>query len=61
MVVPLRSLKIIAKASWIRNGNMVARGTEFDQLSCSYRMRIDDDQTVYIADCGNHRIGMEVW
>ncbi|CAF3616912.1 unnamed protein product [Rotaria sp. Silwood1] len=45
---------------WIQNGITVAggneQGKEINQLNYPYGLCVDDDQTVYIADCNNHRI-----
>ena len=32
------------------------KALQFDQLSYSCITRIDDDQIIYIANCGNHHI-----
>ncbi|CAF3726014.1 unnamed protein product [Rotaria sordida] len=45
---------------WIQHGITVAgingRGTEVSQLCNPWGLYLDDDQTIYIADCSNHRI-----
>ncbi|CAF3488925.1 unnamed protein product, partial [Rotaria sp. Silwood2] len=49
-----------ANAKWIQNGITIAgeneQGNAMNQLSDSYGLYVDDDQTVYIADCANNRI-----
>ncbi|CAF1529660.1 unnamed protein product, partial [Rotaria magnacalcarata] len=51
---------IPANAKWTQNGVAIAgghgRGDATNQLSWPYGLFIDDDQTVVIADTGNHRI-----
>ena len=45
---------------WKQNGVTVAggngKGDGLNQLNCPYRMYVDDDQTIYIADSRNDRI-----
>lgn len=45
---------------WKQNGITIAgvngRGTQLDQLSSSFGIAIDDDETLYIADQSNNRI-----
>jgi sugar lactone lactonase YvrE len=45
---------------WIQNGVTVAggnaEGNALNQLNGPIGIYVDDDQTVYVADCGNHRI-----
>jgi sugar lactone lactonase YvrE len=45
---------------WIQNGATVAggngQGNGLNQLNCPIGIYVDDDQTVYVADCENHRI-----
>ncbi|CAF4796637.1 unnamed protein product, partial [Rotaria sp. Silwood2] len=47
-------------AKWIQNGITIAgengQGNAMNQFSSSYGLCVDDDQTVYIADCANHSI-----
>jgi sugar lactone lactonase YvrE len=47
-------------ARWKTNGITVAGGHQYgkalNQLRCPYGVFVDDDQTVFIADLGNHRI-----
>ncbi len=56
----LRSGNIGANASWAQNGITVAggngSGNGLNQFCNPYGIFVDDDQTVYIADSGNHRI-----
>ncbi|CAF5180672.1 unnamed protein product, partial [Rotaria sp. Silwood1] len=60
--VPLRasSTDIHPNAKWSQNGIPVAggngKGSETNQLYWPYGLYVDDDQTIYIADCYNHRI-----
>ena len=46
--------------SWIQNGVTVAgchtNGAQSHQLNNAYGIFIDDDETIYVADTGNHRI-----
>ncbi|CAF4351895.1 unnamed protein product, partial [Rotaria sordida] len=53
-------LNIPADARWKQNATTVAGGhgwgSATDQLSGPYGLFIDDDQTIVIADFGNHRI-----
>ncbi|CAF3002033.1 unnamed protein product [Rotaria sp. Silwood2] len=57
-VLPNANLNVNIK--WIQNGITVAgvngSGTGMNQLCNPWSLYIDDDQTVYIADCSNHRI-----
>ena len=47
-------------SKWNQNGLTIAggngRGTELNQLSSAFGMRIDDEETLYIADQSNNRI-----
>ncbi|CAF0800202.1 unnamed protein product [Rotaria sp. Silwood1] len=60
--VPLRasSIDIHPNAKWAQNGITVAggngKGSETNQLNGPYGLYVDDDQTIYVADCQNHRI-----
>jgi NHL repeat len=49
-----------ASAKWIQNGVTVAGGNGggngLNQFSDPYGLYVDDDQTIYVADCSNHRI-----
>ncbi|CAF1500767.1 unnamed protein product, partial [Rotaria sp. Silwood1] len=62
ILVPLRasSIDLHPNAKWAQNGITVAggngRGSEINQLSYPWDLYVDDDQTIYVADCGNHRI-----
>ncbi|CAF5051975.1 unnamed protein product, partial [Rotaria sp. Silwood1] len=62
ILVPLRasSIDISPNATWSQNGITVAggngRGSETNQLDRPYGLYVDDDQTIYVADCWNHRI-----
>ena len=54
---------ISCNARWKKNGVTVAgghgHGNSFNQLLCPYALYVDDDdddQTIFIADLGNHRI-----
>ncbi|CAM2725125.1 unnamed protein product [Rotaria socialis] len=53
-------INIPANATWKQNGVTIAGGhgecDATNQLSYPYGLFVDDDQTVVIADCGNHRI-----
>ncbi|CAF4029686.1 unnamed protein product, partial [Rotaria sordida] len=59
---PLRAslTDICPNTKWIQNGLTVAggngQGSGINQLSNPYGLYVDDDQTIYIADCRNHRI-----
>ncbi|CAF5104091.1 unnamed protein product, partial [Rotaria sp. Silwood1] len=59
---PLRasSIDIHPNAKWAQNGITVAggngKGSETNQLNGPYGLYVDDDQTIYVADCQNHRI-----
>ncbi|CAF4596734.1 unnamed protein product, partial [Rotaria sp. Silwood2] len=61
-ITPLRSssIDICSNAKWTQNGITVAggngQGGAVNQLSQPVGLFIDDDQTVYVADCSNHRI-----
>ncbi|CAF5129742.1 unnamed protein product, partial [Rotaria sp. Silwood1] len=54
------SIDIHPNAKWSQNGITVAggngRGSETNQLGYPCGLYVDDDQTVYVADSGNHRI-----
>ncbi|CAF3777764.1 unnamed protein product [Rotaria sp. Silwood1] len=56
----LRSAYINANAKWIQNGVTIAGGNRegilMNQLCNPFGLCVDDDRTVYIADCWNHRI-----
>ncbi|CAF3561072.1 unnamed protein product [Rotaria sp. Silwood1] len=56
----LRSAILNADAKWIRNGVTVAGGngvgSDMNQLYCPNGLCVDNDQTIYIAECTNHRI-----
>ncbi len=60
--MPLRApaIDIHPLAKWLQNGLTVAggngQGNGTNQLSSSYGLYVDDDQTVYVADQWNHRI-----
>jgi sugar lactone lactonase YvrE len=62
LAIPLRggAVDISPNAKWKQNGTTVAGGNELgnemNQLSFPYGLYVDDDQTLYIADCGNNRI-----
>ncbi|CAF1616868.1 unnamed protein product, partial [Adineta ricciae] len=51
---------ISAKTKWMQNGVTVAgvhgKGNELNQLNSPYGMCIDGNQTIYVADYGNHRV-----
>ncbi|CAF4000350.1 unnamed protein product [Rotaria magnacalcarata] len=53
-------VNIPANAKWTQNGVTIAgghgRGNATNQLFWPYGLFVDDDQTVVIADLGNHRI-----
>lgn len=52
--------KIPPNARWAQQGVTVAggngQGDAENQLSMPYGLYVDDDQTVYVADTGNHRV-----
>ncbi|CAF5057900.1 unnamed protein product [Rotaria sp. Silwood1] len=54
------SIDIHPNAKWAQNGITVARGngkgSATNQLYHPFGLYIDDDQTIYVADCWNHRI-----
>ncbi|CAF3756313.1 unnamed protein product [Rotaria sp. Silwood1] len=56
----LRSANLNDNAKWIQNGVTIAGGdwggSEMNQFYGPSGLCVDDDQTVYIADCNNHRI-----
>ncbi|CAF5037238.1 unnamed protein product, partial [Rotaria sp. Silwood1] len=60
--VPLRgsAINIHPNARWEQNGITVAGqngfGNETNQLSSLWGLFVDDEQTIYVADRGNHRI-----
>ncbi|CAF1305984.1 unnamed protein product, partial [Rotaria sp. Silwood1] len=60
--VPLRasSIDIHPNAKWSQNGITVAggngEGSEPNQLNFPCGFYVDEDQTIYVADCWNHRI-----
>ncbi len=51
---------ISTNARWVQNGITVAggngNGNGPNQLSNPWNVYVDDDQTLYVADCDNHRI-----
>ncbi|CAF1016173.1 unnamed protein product [Rotaria sp. Silwood1] len=56
----LNNVNLSTNTKWIQNAVTVAGGNETDSalnlLSSAYGLCVDDDQTVYIADCNNHCI-----
>ncbi|CAF3994779.1 unnamed protein product, partial [Rotaria sp. Silwood1] len=62
ITIPLRApaIDIDPNAKWAQNGLTVAggngQGTGINQLSGPWGLYVDDDQSVYVADRGNHRI-----
>ncbi|CAF1378715.1 unnamed protein product [Rotaria sp. Silwood1] len=54
------SINIHPNAKWAQNGITVAggngRGSETNQLAHPWGLYVDDDETIYVADWGNHRI-----
>ncbi|CAF4974338.1 unnamed protein product [Rotaria sp. Silwood1] len=56
----LSNANLNTNTKWIQNGITVAgvngRGTGMHQLCNPWGSYVGDDQTVYIADCSNHRI-----
>ncbi|CAF1466981.1 unnamed protein product [Rotaria sp. Silwood1] len=54
------SIDIHPNAKWAQNGITVAGGNglgrETNQLDRPCGLYVDDDQTIYVADCENHRI-----
>ncbi|CAF1458666.1 unnamed protein product, partial [Rotaria sp. Silwood1] len=59
---PLRSTStnIDSHAKWIQNGVTVAggngQGSDTNQINQPFGLCVDDDETIYVADCSNHRI-----
>ncbi|CAF4614209.1 unnamed protein product, partial [Rotaria socialis] len=55
-----KNCNIRANATWKQNGVTIAGGNGYgdatNQLHCPCGLFVDDDQTVVIADWGNHRI-----
>ncbi|CAF4960530.1 unnamed protein product [Rotaria sp. Silwood1] len=53
-------IDIHRNATWSKNDITVAggneKGSETNQLSLPWGLYVDDDQTIYVADCENHRI-----
>ncbi|CAF2949022.1 unnamed protein product [Rotaria sp. Silwood2] len=51
---------ICANARWAQNGTTVAggndQGSELNQLADPFGIFVDDNQSVYVADFGNHRV-----
>jgi sugar lactone lactonase YvrE len=64
---PLRApaIDIHPSAKWQPNGLTVAggnaKGNETNQLYNPFGLYVDDDQTIYVADWGNHRIVEWKW
>jgi hypothetical protein len=60
IVVKLYIPNISANANWTQNGVTVAGGNgdgiDLNQLYMPWGLYVDDEQTVYVADWGNHRI-----
>ncbi|CAF4408034.1 unnamed protein product, partial [Rotaria sp. Silwood2] len=56
----LRSSNLSTNTKWIQNGVTVAgrneRGSGLHQLSNTWGLCVDDDQTIYIADSSNYRL-----
>ncbi|CAF4414340.1 unnamed protein product, partial [Rotaria sp. Silwood2] len=56
----LRSPNLSTNTKWIQNGITVAgrneRGSGLHQLSNTWGVGVDDDQTIYIADSSNYRL-----
>ncbi|CAF5130593.1 unnamed protein product, partial [Rotaria sp. Silwood1] len=56
----LSNANLNTNTKWIQNGITVAgvngRGAGMHQLCNPWGSYVGDDQTVYIADCSNHRI-----
>ncbi|CAM2729473.1 unnamed protein product [Rotaria socialis] len=54
------TVNIPANAKWAQNGVTIAggqgQGNDTDQLYCPHGLFVDDDQTVVVVDCWNHRI-----
>jgi sugar lactone lactonase YvrE len=60
-IVPLHSINNISfNAKWIQNGTTVAgsdiHGNGLNEFLYPEAIYVDEDQTIYIADSGNHRI-----
>ncbi|CAF4341333.1 unnamed protein product, partial [Rotaria sp. Silwood2] len=59
---PLRSsaIDIHLNAKWNQNGFIGTggngQGNEINQLFNPWNLYVDDDQTIYVADCANHRV-----
>ncbi|CAF5047187.1 unnamed protein product [Rotaria sp. Silwood1] len=62
ILVPLHasSIDIHPNAKWAQNGITVVggngRGSKINQLNSPFGLYVDEDQTIYVADCRNHRI-----
>jgi sugar lactone lactonase YvrE len=60
ILASLCSAKIDTMAKWIQNGITVAggngQGNALNQLNCPSGLCVDNGQTIYVADYGNHRI-----
>ncbi|CAF3197710.1 unnamed protein product [Rotaria socialis] len=58
--ITLHKINIPANATWAQNGVTIAGGNSYgdatNQLYRPYGLFVDDDQTVVIADYGNHHI-----
>ncbi|CAF5169556.1 unnamed protein product, partial [Rotaria sp. Silwood1] len=56
----MSSIDIHPNAKWSQNGITVVGGnepgSETNHLSFPFGLYVDDDQTIYVADCWNHRI-----
>ncbi len=61
-MIPLRASArdIPANAKWSRNGDTVAgghgKGDRINQLDSPNSLFVDDEETIYIVDTGNHRM-----
>lgn len=58
--VPLRSAHVDFDSAWKQNGitlvGVNGAGKQSNQLDCPIGLYVDEIQTLYIADCNNHRI-----
>jgi len=59
-IIVISSNKLSNNSKWLQNGITVAggngQGSQLNQLFYPWKICVDDDENVYIADCNNHRI-----